>query len=399
MHPSPPAPPAATAPVQPISCDLAPVADADSSWEAQPLEGDELGAAAFGAATGAAATTGLVEITTNVDGEPEFDVVTVEEVGAALAIEDDPVVSLDVAEPVTTSDSTTDGITTSDPLHPSQWSDNLTPYSPVWQCGNGAGVTVAVIDTGVDGTHPDLAGRVAPGGSALNGAAVVTTGTGSVDPNGHGTHVAGIAAAGADNGIGIAGVAPGATILPLRVLGATGSGWSTDVAAGVVWAANNGADVINLSLGSSGQSTSMTNAINYAHANGVVVLAAGGNGGPNGSTHYPAAGPNTIAVASVTSSGLVSSFSTRGSYLDVAAPGSSILSTLSGGGYGYKSGTSMATPFAAGVAALMLGANPQMTPDQVADRLVTTVTDVGAPGHDTEYGHGLVDPHSAVTGT
>ncbi|MGI9579204.1 MAG: S8 family serine peptidase, partial [Microthrixaceae bacterium] len=211
--------------------------------------------------------------------------------------------------------------------------------------------------------------------------------------------VAGITAASADNGVGIAGVAPGASILPVRVLGATGSGWSTDVAAGIVFAADTGADVINLSLGSSGQSSSMANAIDYAHANGTVVLAAAGNGGPSGSTHYPAAGNNTIAVASVTSSGSVSGFSTWGSYVDLAAPGSSIVSTLPGGNYGYKSGTSMATPFAAGVVALMLHANPTMSPDQVASRLVSTANDAGSAGRDVQYGHGIIDPQSAVTGT
>jgi serine protease len=182
------------------------------------------------------------------------------------------------------------------------------------------------------------------------------------------------------------------------VLSASASGWSTDVAAGIVFAADQGADVVNLSLGSGNQSTSMANAIDYAHARGVVVLAAAGNSGPTGSAHYPAAGANTVAVASVTSSGALSSFSTWGSYVDLAAPGSGILSTLPGGSYGYKSGTSMATPFAAGVAVLMLDANPSMTPDQVAARLVGTANDAGPGGYDVQYGHGIIDPQSAVTG-
>ena len=183
----------------------------------------------------------------------------------------------------------------------------------------------------------------------------------------------------------VAGVAPGATVLPVRVLSASGSGWSTDVAAGIVFAADQGADVINLSLGSGSQSTSWPT--------------------PS-TTHTPVAwwcwrlpaGANTVAVASVTSSGAISGFSTWGSFVDLAAPGSSILSTLPGGGYGYKSGTSMATPFAAGVAALMLDANPTMTPDQVAARLVGTANDAGPAGHDVQYGHGIIDPQSAVTG-
>jgi subtilisin family serine protease len=394
--PVPTAPPTTHSPPTPVSCDVAPLQEVNEPWEATALEGDALGAAAFAAAREAAATNGLVEITTVADGRPDFEVVTVEEVGEALASEVDPVVSLDAAQPVEASQDI--GAATNDPLHPQQWSDNLTPYSPVWSCGRGGGVTVAVVDTGVDGAHPDLAGRVTPGGSSLDGAASVTPGTGSLDPNGHGTHVAGIAAATADNGLGIAGVAPGATVLPVRVLSASGSGWSTDVAAGIVFAADQGADVINLSLGSGSQSTSMANAIDYAHASGVVVLAAAGNSGPTGPTHYPAAGANTVAVASVTSSGAISGFSTWGSFVDLAAPGSSILSTLPGGGYGYKSGTSMATPFAAGVAALMLDANPAMTPDQVAARLVGTANDAGPAGHDVQYGHGIIDPQSAVTG-
>ena len=386
------APTSTVVPTPLATCGAAVTGAADATYLPPTLPPATVGAQAAAATAEAAADTGMVDITTLDNGRPEFRTVPAGAVAAALAATTDPVLAVDGAEQVGTA-----GITTNDPLHPSQWSDTLAPYSPAWVCGDGTGIDIAVVDTGVYAGHPDLAGKVTAGASAISGNGVVTVGSGSTDPNGHGTHVAGIAAATANNGVGVAGVAPGATVIPVRVLDANGSGWTSDVAAGVTWAVDNGAEVVNLSLGSASESSSLANAIAYAHAHNVVVVAAGGNGGPNGTPNYPAAGANTIAVASCTSIGAISSFSTPGSYIDVAAPGSSILSTLPNGGYGYMSGTSMATPFVVGVVALMLDANPTMTPDQVMARLDGTATDAGAPGWDASFGNGIVRPVGAVT--
>lgn len=279
-----------------------------------------------------------------------------------------------------------------DPLRGSQWALDSIPVEPLWTCATGAGVQVAVIDTGVSGSHPDFAGRISGGVSTLGGSAV--PGAGATDVHGHGTHVAGIAAAGASDGVGIAGVAPGASIVPVKVLSDSGSGSSTDVALGITWAVDNGADVLNLSLSSSSQSAAMTTAVQYAVDNGVTVFAAAGNGGTSGSVRYPAADPNTIAVAATSSSGTVASFSSRGWWVDVAAPGQSILSAIPGG-WGTKSGTSMASPYLAGLAAVTLSARGPLAPMAVRDALRSTATDAGASGFDYEYGYGIANPTAA----
>jgi type VII secretion-associated serine protease mycosin len=264
-----------------------------------------------------------------------------------------------------------------------------------WTCARGAGTTVAVVDSGVRGTHPDLDGRVSAGASVLDLSPVVV-GDGDVDPAGHVTHVAGIVAAGAGNGIGTEGVAPEASILPVRVLDATGTGYDTDVATGIVWATDHGADVINLSLVQPDPSTALETAVTYAVSHDVVVVAAAGNDGPTGPASYPAADDDTITVASYQQDGAISPFSTAGAYVDVAAPGTSILSTLNDGGWGYKSGTSMATPQVAGTVALMRSEHPTETAAQIRAHLLATADDAGAPGVDPSFGWGRVDPARAV---
>jgi len=248
-----------------------------------------------------------------------------------------------------------------------------------------------VIDTGVDSTHPDLAGQVLPG-------ADFTTGTEgpAVDPNGHGTHVAGIIAAAAGNGEGIAGVAPDARVLPIRVLGANGSGYLSDVANGIVYAAEHGADVINLSIGATSSIDAMTNAIAYARSQGVVVVAAAGNLRGNGNpVSYPAADPGVLAVAATDAADRVAPYSSAGDYVDVAAPGSAVLSTFPGG-YRMMSGTSMASPHVAGLAALVRAADRTLTPDQVEQVIESSTVDLGAPGRDNDYGLGRVDATAAL---
>jgi type VII secretion-associated serine protease mycosin len=287
-----------------------------------------------------------------------------------------------------------DALTGTDPYRVAQWDLAKVNVPAAWQRSTGAGVTVAVIDTGVDAGHPDLAGQILPGIDLIT----KTSGVSS-DPNGHGTHVSGTIAALAGNGIGIAGVAPDAKILPIRVLGANGSGLMSDVATGLVYAADHGAQVVNMSIGSSGQTGAVSTAIGYARSKGVVVVAAAGNERASGSPiSYPAADVGVIAVASTDSADHYSSFSNQGGYVDIAAPGSTILSTIpvTMGGYGNYSGTSMASPHIAAVAALLKAYRPGLSPDQVEQAIEKSAIDLGTAGKDTDYGYGRVDAAAAL---
>jgi subtilisin family serine protease len=288
-----------------------------------------------------------------------------------------------------------------DPRRPEQWALDRVPYEAVWGATKfGAGMTVAVVDTGVEAAHEDLAGSVVAGTDlAGDQAQVDPADNGMVDPGGHGTHVAGIIAAHANNGRGIVGAAPGAHIMPVRVLDAHGSGTSSGVADGVIWAADHGARVINLSLGG-GPSDGMRTAIQYARSKNALVFAAAGNGYQSGNTPtYPAAYPEAIAVAAVDSNLNHASFSNSGSYVDIAAPGDMILSTYGGStpnDYEYMAGTSMATPYAAAEAALLMAENPNLTNDRVEQIMESTASDLGSPGRDDFFGYGLVNPRSAA---
>src|SRR4051794_38443479 len=256
-----------------------------------------------------------------------------------------------------------------DPLRGQQWALYKTSYEHSWQASRGAGVKVAVIDTGVAASHQDLAGAVVPGTDfASDKAEVDAPGTGMVDPGGHGTHVAGIIAAHVNNGVGIAGAAPDAKIMPVRVLDKNGTGVASNVALGIIWAADHGARVINLSLGG-GASEGEQQALQYAASKNVIVFAAAGNSYQSGNQpSYPAAYPEAVAVAAVNSSLGHASFSNSGSYVDIAAPGDMILSTYGGttkNDYEWMSGTSMATPYAAAEAAIVIGENRSLSATRV----------------------------------
>jgi serine protease len=286
--------------------------------------------------------------------------------------------------------------TGTDPYRGQQWDLTKMRAADAWQKSTGTGATVAVIDTGVDASHPDLAGKILPGIDIISG----VEGT-STDPNGHGTHVAGTIAALTGNGEGVAAVAPGAKILPIRVLGANGSGYMSDAATGIVYAADHGANVINMSLGSTAQVTAVTNAISYARGKGVVVVAAAGNERASGSpVSYPAADPGVIAVAATDSADAFAGYSNRGSYVDIAAPGSGIVSTYpaaKGSSYVIMSGTSMAAPHVAAVAALLESYRPGLTPDQVEQAMESSAVDLGPAGKDADYGYGRIDAAAALT--
>lgn len=275
----------------------------------------------------------------------------------------------------------------------------------------GLGVTVAIVDTGVDLDHPEFTGRMLAG--ACFGACPFGT---PQDDNFHGTHVAGIVAA-ANNGTGNTGVAPQASIMPVKVLSASGSGSYDDVAAGIRFAAANGADVINLSLGGSSGYTPLLNALAAAKSTSVIVAAAG-NGGNRLRPAFPAAyatNPSVVGsmliVGSVDSRNRISTFSqtpgtagcqtvgrNRYCFRDffVVAPGERIYSTVPDNTYANATGTSMATPFVAGTAALILSASPFLTPAQVVEIIKRSATDLGARGVDSTFGWGLVNPVAAI---
>lgn len=282
-----------------------------------------------------------------------------------------------------------------DPLENQQWAlePASTSFRKAWNATKGGGVIVAVVDTGVRKTHEDLAGAVLSGIDLVTG-----SGDGSNDENGHGTHVAGIIAA-QINGRGIVGAAPGIKILPVRVLDASGSGYSSDVAEGIIWATDRGAKVVNLSLGGGVPSEATRTAIQYANDNGVVVVAAAGNAGQSGNAPlYPAAFEEPIAVGAVSSNKQRAPFSNWGNYVDVVAPGDGIVSlwSTSDNTYAWASGTSMATPHVAAAAAMVFATNPSFTPEQVRRRIERTADDLGPAGRDQEYGVGLVDPANAA---
>jgi type VII secretion-associated serine protease mycosin len=286
--------------------------------------------------------------------------------------------------------------TGSDPIEPRQWDLAKIHAAEAWNRSTGEGAVVAVIDTGVDASHPDLAGQVLTGFDELT-----QTPGADTDPNGHGTHVAGTIAAVTGNGIGVGSIAPDARILPVRVLRADGGGYMSDAANGVVYAADHGADVINMSIGATEEDYSMTSAIAYARSRGVVIVAAAGNERQRGNAPgYPAAEDGVIAVAATDADDVVASYSNQGGYVDVAAPGSAIISTypvaLSGSGYALLNGTSMASPHVAAVAALLKAYDPALTPDQVAGVLESSATDLGAPGRDDDYGYGRIDAAAAL---
>jgi subtilisin family serine protease len=278
-----------------------------------------------------------------------------------------------------------------DPGRAQQWGLDAVGVGAAWSVSRGAGAVVAVVDTGV-APAPDLAGRLLPGWNVIAGNDAAD------DDNGHGTHVAGTIAEAEGNGVAESGIAPDASILPVKVLDATGSGSDSDVAAGIVWAADHGARIVNLSLGGSETSTVLADAVAYARHQGVLIVAAAGNDG--GAVGVPARLAGVIAVGAVDSALVRAPFSAGGRALDLVAPGVAILQqTLDGaGGFADRllSGTSMASPHVAGVAALALAAGRATTATGLARLLARTALDLGPPGKDSAYGAGLVRADAAL---
>jgi len=268
-----------------------------------------------------------------------------------------------------------------------------------WGNSTGAGVKVAILDTGIDQDHPDLVANLKGG---CNFVAI----RGKIDPdrwdddNGHGTHVAGIVAA-VDNEIGVIGVAPDAWLYGVKVLNKQGTGYVSDVILGIEWAIANNMSVINMSLGTTSDVQALHDACDKAYASGIVLVAAAGNSGdtnPDDDVLYPARYSSVIAVAATDSSDVRASWSSDGPEVELAAPGVSIYSTYKGGGFATLSGTSMAAPHVTGTVALILALNPTLSPDEVRKILQKTAHDLLPSGRDNFTGYGLVDAEEAVTG-
>jgi serine protease len=299
---------------------------------------------------------------------------------------------------------------TNDPYRVQQWSLDRIGVEEAWSQSRGAGVVVAVIDTGVDVAHPDLRDRILRDTEGEVVGLDLIDGERPVDRHGHGTLVAGIIAATAGNGEGIAGVAPEARIMPIRALDDEGSGRGRDVDTAIRWAVDNGADVVNLSLesvknasGSSPGPGAPTAAVRYAWERGVVVVAASGNGGASMSD-YPEDSP-VVLVGATDRDDRRAAFSDRGRVDALLAPGVDIVSTwcrASDGAtcdgrthtYGVAEGTSFAAPHVSGALALLVGAG--VDPAEAVERLRATAVDLGPAGPDDEHGHGRIDVAAAM---
>jgi thermitase len=282
-------------------------------------------------------------------------------------------------------------ILTNDPVPTDRaWHIPFVSLDRAWDVTTGsAAVPIAIIDSGVLAGHPDLAGKVLPGFNLIHQNADTS------DVWGHGTAVAGVAAAIGNNGIGVAGVAWQSPVLPLVAANAAGRLTYSDLVNGIEYAVDHGVRVINISASGDVYSRSMCEAVAYATTRGAVVVCSAGNEG-NDLERYPAACPGAVAVAATDSSDEVASFSTRGSWVTLAAPGRGIWSTTWDGGYDSWTGTSFSAPMVAGAVALMLGVNPALTGSDAIALLKATADDLGAAGPDAVFGAGRLNVQRAV---
>lgn len=412
---------AATAPAVASATETTPASDARALGAPLPPAAAESQArvAYEESASTAGAPVPLVTVETTTSGEPKIVAHPVASAAQAAAVATEAAKGNDLVSVQPDTIVRPTGGTTRDTYAATQWALDpaKTTFANAWRTSTGKGIIVAVIDTGVDATHPDLsvkapgAPQVLPGRAFLNGSSAGVAMNPATDGCGHGTHVAGTIAALTNNNIGVAGAAPGVRILPVKVLNC--SGYSSDVANGIKWAAKRGARVINLSLGGAIRDSSLEAAIAYARARKVVVVAAAGNNhGPrstcgkpgSNAKSFPAASPGVIGVGAIDQRFSRACFSNTGSYVDLAAPGFDVLSTypqaLTPGKppYASMSGTSMATPYVAAAAALVLSRWPTCTSDRVERKLETSTRRLGGGAvRNNAYGYGLVDPARAVS--
>lgn len=303
----------------------------------------------------------------------------------------DPLVAY--AEPNRTREVT---LTPNDPhFAPYQWNLRTIGMESAWDVSTGVEITVAVLDTGVDLEHPELKPNLVQGYDFLNDDPQAE------DDSGHGTHAAGIIAAAANNGVGIAGMCWRCKVMPIKVLTNTGVGADSEVARGVIYAVDNGARVINISFGGPRASETLARAIEYAWSKGALIVAAAGNTGDRGNeVTYPAAYPHVLAVAATDQTDTVPAFSQHGPYVAVAAPGVEVPSTFwPGAGYGpyaRGTGTSAAAPHVAALAALVWSVAPDLSNDRVRQIIESTAVDVGPRGRDDLSGAGRINAAAAL---
>ena len=276
--------------------------------------------------------------------------------------------------------------TLNDPSLGTQWHIAKMGAPTAWDSATGSGIVIAILDTGVDGTHPDLAAHMVAGWNLYDNNADAS------DVNGHGTAVAGTAAAVGNIGTGVAGLAWNASIMPVRISQLDGYAYFSTIASGLTWAADHGAKAVNISYGFSGSSTVQSAAQYFKDKSGVTVVSAGN------SAVYDATAPSDtmISVAATNSSDTNPSWSTWSDFVDVSAPGESIYTTNRYGGYGSWSGTSFSSPATAGTVALMMAANPALDPATLETLLKQSPVDLGAVGTDQHFGVGRVDAAAAV---
>jgi thermitase len=273
-----------------------------------------------------------------------------------------------------------------DPMLANQWGLISARFGGAWNDAKGGRAKVAIVDSGAYSNHPDI-GRIIAQRDFVEDDAVAD------DDNGHGTHVTGIAGALTDNGKGVAGGCFDCELLIAKVMGRIGFTTDSRIVKGINWSANHGADVVNLSLGGSGDSSVLRTAVDRAYGRGALVVAAAGNEGTN-EPQYPAAYSKVIAVSATTADGRLARYSSRGDWVDLAAPGTDILSTSNSGGYDRMSGTSMSAPFVSGLAGLL--ASRGMSADSIRQSMQTTAKDLGPAGDDPQFGHGRIDADNAV---
>lgn len=277
--------------------------------------------------------------------------------------------------------------TPNDPDYPNEWHIPKIGANTAWSYNNGGGIKVAVLDTGVTAVQ-DLSANL------IGGTNVVSPSSGTADVYGHGTAVAGTIAAVCNNGMGVAGVACGAKIMPVVIANSQGQAYLSDIATGIQWAADNGARVINISYDNLTNSQTIDNAAQYARSKNAGVVTAAGNSGNN--PGFTTNDPYLFTVSATDSNDALATFSSYGPYVDLSAPGVGIWTTNRDGTYGSWNGTSFASPVVAATEAMMLAANPALTPAQVEQTLENTATDLGAAGYDPYYGYGRVNAAAAV---
>jgi len=268
-----------------------------------------------------------------------------------------------------------------------QWNLDKIGAPDAWDETVGRGVRVAVVDAGIAGHHPDLESKIVDQRDVVDNDDVAQDGAA-----GHGTHVAGTIGAVTDNGVGVAAVCPSCRLLVAKS-GSARVLFDTDIVQGIYWSVDNRAKAINLSLGARADSRILKHAVNYAWAHNVVVVAAAGNENSS-EPNYPAGYKNVISVAATNQADKKATFSNFGK-IDVAAPGVDIYSTVPGGDYGYKQGTSMASPHVAALAGLL--ASQGRSALEIRNRIQRTAVDLGAEGKDKYYGWGRIDADRAVS--